>query len=131
MRKLALLMLTFNVVLGHGAGPFGRAHAAEPDTTETRIPRVRSNSPEVAALIGRASDASATFRRLTATIDGHRRPHLRGRRQVWTRRGGLPAVGRPGLRSLSRPPDQRSTCAGWIALSWRRSATSSSTRSKS
>jgi len=70
MRKLALLMLTFNVGLGHGAGPFGRAQAAEQDATETRIPKVRSNSPEVAALIGRASDASATFRRLTATIDG-------------------------------------------------------------
>jgi len=69
MRKLALLMLTLNVVLGHGAGPFGRTHAAEPDTTGTRIPKVRSNNPEVAALIGRASDASATFRRLTAAID--------------------------------------------------------------
>jgi len=68
MRKLALLML-FNVVLGHGAGPLGRAHAAEPETTGTRVPKVRSHSPEVAALIRRASDASATFRRLTATIE--------------------------------------------------------------
>lgn len=69
MRKLALLVLTCNVVLGHGAGPFGRAQAAEPDTAGTRIPKVRSNTPEVAALIGRASDASATFRRLTAAIE--------------------------------------------------------------
>jgi hypothetical protein len=69
MRELVLLMLTFNVVLGHGAGPFGRAQAAEPDTTGSRIPKVRSNTPEIAALILRASHASATFRRLTATID--------------------------------------------------------------
>jgi hypothetical protein len=69
MRKLALLMLTFNVVLGHGAGPFGRVHAAQPDTTGTRVPKVRSHNPEVGALIRRASDISATFRRLTAGID--------------------------------------------------------------
>ena len=69
MRKLALLLLTFNVVLGHGATPSSRAHAADQDTAGTRIPRVRSHSPEVAALIRGASDASATFRRLIATID--------------------------------------------------------------
>ena len=71
MRKLALLVLTFNVVLAYGAGPLAVPSAAEPRPTETRLPRVRSNSPESRrALIGRASDASATFRRLTATIDG-------------------------------------------------------------
>lgn len=69
MRKLALLMLAFTVVLGHGAGSFGRVHAAESDTTGPRIPKVRSNSQEIAALIRRASDASATFRQLTATIE--------------------------------------------------------------
>jgi hypothetical protein len=69
MRKLALLMLTFTVVLGHGAAPAGRVHAADPDTAGPRIPKVRSNSPEITALIRHASDASATFRRLTATID--------------------------------------------------------------
>ena len=69
MRTLGLLMLTLTVVLGHGAGPGGRVHAADPDTAGTPIPRVRSHSPEVAALIRRASDASATFRRLIATID--------------------------------------------------------------
>jgi hypothetical protein len=69
MRKLALLMLMLNGVLGHGAGPCGRVHAAEQDTAGTPVPRVRSESPELAAVIRRASDASATFRRLTATID--------------------------------------------------------------
>jgi hypothetical protein len=69
MRKLALLMLTFNVVLAHGEGPFARAHATDPDTGGTRIPKVRSHSPEVAAVIRRASDTSSTFRRLTAAIE--------------------------------------------------------------
>lgn len=70
MRKLVLLILTVNVVLGHGAGPCGRVDAADQDATGTRIPRVRSENPALAAVIHRASDASATFRRLTATIDG-------------------------------------------------------------
>jgi hypothetical protein len=69
MRKLALLMFTFQVVLGYGTGPCGRAHASDQDTIGTRIPRVRSHSPGVAALIRRASDSSETFRRLVATID--------------------------------------------------------------
>lgn len=70
MRKLALLILTFNAVLGHGAGPFGRAHAADQGMIEARIPKVRSNSPELGDVIRRASDASVTFQRLIATIEG-------------------------------------------------------------
>jgi hypothetical protein len=54
MRTLALLIL-MNVIQ---------------DTSETRIPKVRSHSPEVADLIRRASDASVTFQRLIATVDG-------------------------------------------------------------
>jgi hypothetical protein len=70
MRTLAVLMLTLTVVLGYGSGPGGRIHAADQDTNATPIPRVRSNSPEIAAVIRGASDASETFRRLVATIDG-------------------------------------------------------------
>jgi hypothetical protein len=69
MRKLALLLLTCNVVVGHGATPSSRLHATEQETTATRISRVRSNNPEIAALIRRASDTSTAFRRLIATID--------------------------------------------------------------
>jgi hypothetical protein len=69
MRKVALLMLTLDVLLGYGAVPSARVHAADSDTTGIRVPRVRSHSPELADIINRASDASATFRRLIATID--------------------------------------------------------------
>jgi hypothetical protein len=69
MRKLALLIVTVNVVLGYGSGTMGRVHAAYPDTTGTRIPKVRSHTREIAALIRRASDTSKTFQRLMATID--------------------------------------------------------------
>jgi len=69
MRTLVLLMFTLQVVLGYGTGPSGPAHAAAQGTSGTRIPRVRSHSPEVADLIRAASDASATFRRLIAAID--------------------------------------------------------------
>ena len=70
MRELAVLILTFHVVLGHGAGPSGLIHAMDQETTGGRIPKVRSHNPELADVIRRASDASATFRRLIATIDG-------------------------------------------------------------
>src|SRR5436190_10534882 len=70
MRKLVLLLLTFNAVLGHGRGPFGCVHAAEQDTIEARIPKVRSISPELRDVIRRASGASVTFQRLIATIEG-------------------------------------------------------------
>jgi hypothetical protein len=69
MRKLALLVVTIELVLGSGAGVSGRVLAAEQDTSGTRIARVRSHSEEVTQVIRRASDASATFRRLIATID--------------------------------------------------------------
>jgi len=70
MRELAVLILTLNVVLGHGAGPSGLIHAMDQETTGGRIPKVRSHNPELADVIRRAADASATFRRLIATIDG-------------------------------------------------------------
>jgi len=71
MRYLTLLTLTFSVVMGHGAGTAGGVHAADSDdSTAPVLVRVRSHSPEVAALIGRASESSAMFRRLTTTIDG-------------------------------------------------------------
>jgi hypothetical protein len=69
MRKLALLGLTFGVVLGHGTLRSGRVFAQEP-ADPVRIVRVRSESPEVAAVIRRASETSGTFRGLMATIDG-------------------------------------------------------------
>jgi hypothetical protein len=69
MRKLALLTLTLGVVVGHGTRPSGRVFAQEP-ADPVRIVRVRSESPEVAAVIRRASETSATFRGLIATIDG-------------------------------------------------------------
>jgi len=71
MRFLALLTFTFSVMLGHGAGTAGRVGAAaSDDSTVPLLVRVRSHSPEVAALIGRASESSATFRRLMTSIDG-------------------------------------------------------------
>jgi hypothetical protein len=70
MRKLALLTLTFGVVLGHGAGTFGSVYAEDSaSATAPRLVRVRSESPEIAAVISRASETSATFRGLMATID--------------------------------------------------------------
>jgi hypothetical protein len=69
MRKLVLLMVMVNAVLGHGGGPLGGTLAADPDTIGTRIPRVRSESPELANVIRRASEASVAFRRLIAAID--------------------------------------------------------------
>jgi hypothetical protein len=71
MRNLALLTLTLGVVFGHSAGSAGLVYAADAaDPTEPRLVRVRAESPEVAALLGRASATSATFRRLMAAIDG-------------------------------------------------------------
>jgi hypothetical protein len=70
MRYLTLLTLTFSVVLGDGAAPAGRVHAADSDdSTAARLVRVRSHSSEVAALIGRAPETSATFGRLMTAID--------------------------------------------------------------
>ena len=70
MRTLALLMLTFNVIPAQGTGPSGHVPDADPETTGTRISRVRSHRPELGDVIRRASDAPATFQRLIATIDG-------------------------------------------------------------
>lgn len=70
MRELTLLMLMLGVMLGHSAGASGLAQTAESvDPTEIRIPRVRSESVDIAAVIRRAAETSATFRRLMATID--------------------------------------------------------------
>jgi hypothetical protein len=67
MRKLALLMLTVGVA-ARASGLVNAASAADP--TEPRLVRVRSESRDIAALISQASEASPTFRRLIATIDG-------------------------------------------------------------
>jgi hypothetical protein len=69
MKTVALLMLTFNVIAGHGTGPSGCIDETDQETTEPRIVRVRSHSPELGDVIRLASDASVTFERLIATID--------------------------------------------------------------
>ena len=46
-----------------------RAVAAD-ETSAAPMPRVRSDNPEIAALIQRGTERSTTFRRMVATIDG-------------------------------------------------------------
>jgi hypothetical protein len=70
MRRLALLTVTLSVLFSDEARASGQVGLADPaDATSTRLVRVRSESPEIAAVISRASEVSATFRRLVATID--------------------------------------------------------------
>lgn len=70
MRRLALLTVTFSVLFSDGARASGQVDLADQaDTTAARLVRVRSESPEIAAVISRASEISATFQRLIARID--------------------------------------------------------------
>jgi hypothetical protein len=70
MRGLLLLAFMSGVILGHGTGVFAQGSPADSaDGTATRLVRVRSEYPEIADTIRRASDESATFRRLMAAID--------------------------------------------------------------
>jgi hypothetical protein len=70
MRTLALLTLTCGVVLGQAAETSGQVPASGPaDSTDTALIRVRSENQEIAGAIARASETSATFRRLMAAID--------------------------------------------------------------
>jgi hypothetical protein len=64
MRSLALMILTFEILLVQDAGRL----AAAADGHDPALVRVRSENPSIAALIGDATAWSATFRGLIETI---------------------------------------------------------------
>ena len=104
MRHALFLIQTFGVVLGHETGIFGQV-SAKPGGSTTRLVRVRSESPEIADMIARASETSATFRRLMAVIDGTDGLIYRtGCRQTGRRPQRHLLVWRRALRGAVRPP---------------------------
>jgi hypothetical protein len=70
-RALLDLRKAIDVAKRPRAGALGQASATDPaGSNTTRLVRVRSENPEIAAVISRAPETSPTFRQLMETIDG-------------------------------------------------------------